>query len=96
MIFFTKISDLIQFCGEPGLCAAVVVHREYAGSVAMCQGPCTNFDGCDHYSYNPGTAECFMFDVYPKVDDTLCPDCVSGSPGCEIEDEGNSIIPEIG
>ena len=30
-----------------------------------------------------------MFDTCPALDDTFCPDCVSGSPGCEIQDDGN-------
>ena len=31
-----------------------------------------------------------MFESCPTLDDT-CPDCVSGSPGCELETEGNIV-----
>ena len=49
-----------------------------------------NFNGCNYYSYDLATKECFMFDTCPTLDDTFCPQCVSGSPGCAIEDdEGN-------
>ena len=33
-----------------------------------------------------------MFDTCPALDDTFCPDCVSGSPGCEIEDEEGKVF----
>lgn len=78
-----------RLCGEPGLCQGFVIHREEAGSTAKCQIACTDFnrgDGCNAYSYDPTSEECFMFYSCPTLDDTFCPDCVSGSPGCPIED----------
>merc|ERR1711884_720851 len=64
-------------CGQPG----------------QCQDACTNFDGCNFYSYDPVTEECFMFDDCPALDDNSCLDCVSGSPGCDIDvDEGYLMV----
>ena len=68
-----------------------MIHREEANSTAQCQDACTNFDGCNFYSYDPATEECFMFDDCPALDDNSCPDCVSGSPGCDIEVEEGKL-----
>ena len=67
------------------------MHREYAGSVAICEDACGNYaDGaCGYYSYNSRTLECFMFGSCLTLDDAICPECVSGSLGCELEDEGH-------
>ena len=79
-------------CGEPGLCQGIVIHREEASNTAQCQDACTNFGGCNYYTYDPATGECFMFDTCPSVEDAFCPDCVSGSPGCVIEDDEKGNI----
>ena len=73
----------------PGLCQGIIIHIEDAGSTVECQDACTNFNGCNFYSYDPATTNCLMFDTCPTLDDTLCPDCISGSPGCENNEEGN-------
>ena len=36
-----------------------------------------------------------MFDTCPTVDETICPDCISGSPGCENNKDGNHILQHI-
>ena len=66
-----------------------------ANSTGDCQDACTNFSGCLYYSYDPTSGECWMFDSCPTLDDTFCPECVSGSPGCEIEYNGNHAKREI-
>ena len=68
-----------------------MIHVEDASSVADCQYSCTNFDGCNFYSFD-GTMECLMFDTCPTVDETICPDCISGSPGCENNEDGNHAM----
>ena len=78
-------------CGEPGLCQGITIHRESADTTTECQDACTNFTGCNYYTYDPTIAECFMFDTCPSVDNTLCPDCVSGSPGCGSSTEDGNI-----
>ena len=78
-------------CGEPGLCQGITIHRESADTTTECQDACTNFTGCNYYTYDPTIAECFMFDTCPSVDNTLCPDCVSGSPGCDSSNEDGNI-----
>ena len=35
---------------------------------------------------DPTTDECLMFDTCPTLDTDACPECVSGNPGCAIED----------
>ena len=82
-------------CGAPGLCQGTIINFEDASSTAECQDACTNFIGCNFYSYDPVTAECFMFDTCPALDDTFCPDCVSGSPGCENNEEGNITMKRL-
>ena len=78
-------------CGAPGLCQGVIIHIEDASSTTACQDACTNFNGCNFYSFDPTTEECFMFDSCPALDDTLCPDCISGTPGCDTGDEGTPV-----
>ena len=75
-----------RLCGEPGLCQGFVIHREVAGSIAKCQRACDDYYECNTYSYDPESDECFMFYNCPSLDDTFCPDCVTGSPGCPVED----------
>ena len=79
-------------CGEPGLCQGFLIHTEDATSSSTCEEACTNFIGCNYYTYDPATSECFMFDTCPTVDDTFCPDCLSGSPGCQTESGGNLAL----
>ena len=76
------------FCGAPGLCQGIVINFEDASSVYKCQEACTSFSRCNFYSYDPTTQECFMFETCPTLDDTSCQGCISGSPGCEVGEEG--------
>ena len=71
-------------CGEAGLCQGTLVHSENAGTTQDCDDACANFNGCNFYSFDPTLAECLMFETCPSVDDTFCPECVSGSPRCGI------------
>ena len=72
-------------CGEPGVCQGVLIHTEDASTTPMCQQACTNFPGCSFYSHDPAAGKCLMFETCPSLDESFCPDCVSGSPGCELE-----------
>jgi len=82
----------VGLCGEPGLCQGTLIHGEVANSTGDCQDACTNFSGCLYYSYDPTSGECWMFDSCPTLDDTFCPECVSGSPGCDIEYNGHFLM----
>ena len=33
-----------------------------------------------------------MFSTCPEIEDTFCPDCVSGSPGCVLEDNEKGMV----
>ena len=70
-------------CGEAGLCQGTLVHGEGAASIGNCEDNCANFDGCNYYTFDPTLTQCYMFETCPSVDDTLCQECVSGSPGCD-------------
>ena len=65
-----------------------MIHAEGASNVEDCQYACTNFIGCNFYSFDPATMQCLMFDTCQSVDETTCPDCISGSPGCENNADG--------
>jgi len=87
-------------CGAPGLCQGVFIHTEDASSTSACQDACTNFNGCNFYSFDPTTEECLMFDTCPTLNDDICPDCISGTPECATGDEdcpdGWEVKPEFG
>ena len=81
-------SDIL--CGMSGICEGLLIHTEDATTTAACQDACTNFSGCNYYSHDPTADKCLMFETCPSLDENFCPECVSGSPGCEIENgEGN-------
>ena len=50
-----------------------------------CQDACTNYLGCNFYTYDADTQTCFMFDTCPELD-VSCGSCASGSPGCDLSD----------
>ena len=62
------------------------VFSDSATTATACQDACTKYSGCNYYSYTPTTDECLMFDTCPTLDTEACPKCVSGNPGCAIED----------
>jgi len=83
-------------CGATGLCQGIVIHFEDASSTYNCQETCTSFSGCNFYSYDPATKECFLFETCPTVDDTSCQGCISGTPGCEVEEEEGIFVIVVG
>ena len=79
--------DCTFICGEPGLCeGGDAVFSDSATTATACQDACTKYSGCNYYSYTPTTDECLMFDTCPTLDTEACPECVSGNPGCAVED----------
>ena len=84
---YTGQVDCTFICGEPGLCeGGDAVFSDSATTATACQDACTKYSGCNYYSYTPTTDECLMFDTCPTLDTEACPECVSGNPGCAIED----------
>ena len=51
-----------RFCGGDGLCQGVLLHTEASQSVKVCQDTCTDYDGCNFYSFDPESEQCRMFD----------------------------------
>ena len=72
-------------CGETGVCQGVLIHTEDASTTPMCQQACANFPRCLYYTHDPAAGKCLMFETCPSLDESFCPDCVSGSPECEFE-----------
>ena len=88
--------DCTFICGEPGLCeGGDAVFSDSATTATACQDACTKYSGCNYYSYTPTTEECLMFDTCPTLNADACPECVSGNPGCAIEDieKGEGLSP---
>ena len=63
-----------------------MVYLDSTSTTTACQDACTNLSGCNYYSYKPTTDECLMFDTCPTLNTDMCPECVSGNPGCDAED----------
>ena len=80
---YSTPSDIL--CGLSGVCEGLLIHTEDASTTAACQDACTNFNGCIYYSHDPTADKCLMFETCPTLDENSCPQCISGSPGCEIE-----------
>ena len=80
---YSTPSDIL--CEASGVCEGLLIHTEDATTTAACQDACTNFDGCIYYSHDPTADKCLMFETCPTLDENSCPQCISGSPGCEIE-----------
>ena len=78
-------------CEEPGICQGILIHNAAATSTAECQEKCTNYSGCNYYTYDPLIEGCLMFDTCSEVDVTSCPTCLSGSPGCDIDEEKGNL-----
>ena len=51
-----------KFCGRAGLCQGVILHTEASQSVEICQEICTDYDGCNFYSFDPESEQCRLFD----------------------------------
>ena len=41
-------------------------------------------DGCQFFTYSPLDGACFAYENCPAVDETACPDCVSGQATCDV------------
>ena len=82
-------SDIM--CGVSGVCEGLLIHTEDATTTAACQDACANFSGCSYYTHDPAADKCLMFETCPSLDEDFCPECISGSPGCEIENGEGKI-----
>ena len=83
-------ADCTFICNEPGVCEGIMINSEESSTTTECQDACTNFIGCNYYSYDPTTKDCIMFDTCPALDAVVCAECVSGTPGCKVETQGNA------
>ncbi len=53
------------------------------------QATCDSYPGCNYYSYQASSLYCLLFANCPEQDSIVCPDCVTGQPGCDLDGGGN-------
>ena len=86
-LIFSAISEI---CEEPGECVdSIFLGSIPANDSADCLKKCRNANGCTYGSFTPDYIPklCLMFQTCTKVENVLCPNCLTNEiycPQCDV------------
>ena len=78
-------------CNLEGECQGTFLAEGDKTSEVQCQDLCTSYTGCTFYTFHKSTGLCLLFEDCPELNN--CPTCVSGQPGCYVDDQTTETPP---